>query len=443
MCNICMMTQTFFPDRHAPGQPIFEEDGQPAAATVIEGGDAPDGVSTSYWMNVGDTFSGTIAVGDAQDWVAINFVAGSTYKIDALGKSSPGGGTLADTDIYLYDGSGNQIAYDDLSGPGYDASLTFTATTSGVYYIGVDSYFSGNTGTYNLEVIETVALPPPGSTGTYEELAAFLKSGTNGGTEYKYDTSQSNVITVNISGLTSAGQQLAIWAMEAWEMVVDLDFQIVTSGEMITVDDEDSGAFAYYPNAGSTSAGVELNVSQAWLSTYGTSIDSYSFQTYVHEFGHAIGLNHLGNYNFDPNGPPVTYQNSAYFTNDSWQVSVMSYFDQVENTSINASYALVAGPMLADIMAAQDFYGAPGASGVTAGDTVFGHGSNLGNYMDEVFASVVSGTSTANTNGNNMAYTIYDQGGNDLLDLSPISASQALNIDQNDGTLPMLDLVSV
>ncbi|MEL7252639.1 MAG: M10 family metallopeptidase C-terminal domain-containing protein [Pseudomonadota bacterium] len=386
---------------------------------------------TTNEMNVGDVFAGAVQTGGDSDWIKVTLEAGKTYKIDALGLESSGGGSLFDTDLNLYDSSGSLIENDDLDGAGFDASITYTATTSGTFYIAVDSFSSTQTGSYILEVDEYVPLPASGSTGTYEELAEFLKSGTNNGVEFKYNTTSSNVITVNISGLEADGQQLALWAMEAWEMVIDVDFQVVTSGEMITVDDENSGAFAYYPNAGSTSTGVELNVSKAWLDFYGTSIDSYSFQTYVHEFGHALGLNHLGNYNFDPNGPQITYQNSAYFTNDSWQVSVMSYFDQNENTSTNATKASLATTMIADIIAAQHFYGAADGNSATAGDTIFGHGSNLGNYMDEVFSSMVSGTSTANTTGDIMAYTLFDQGGTDLFDLSPYT--QNLKIDLNDG----------
>ncbi|MEL6437481.1 MAG: hypothetical protein AAFP99_11895, partial [Pseudomonadota bacterium] len=44
----------------------------------------------------------------------------------------------------------------------------------------------------------------------------------------------------------------------------------------------------------------------------------------LHEFGHALGLRHQGDYNY--NGTPITYQDGAYFSNDSWQLSVMSYF---------------------------------------------------------------------------------------------------------------------
>ena len=85
--------------------------------------------------------------------------------------------------------------------------------------------------------------------------------------------------------------------MEAWEMVVDLDFVEVSSGEMITMDDNSSGAWAYAPGGTQSSTGVELNVSETWLDSYGTTLDSYPYQTYIHEIGHAIGLGHQGNYN--------------------------------------------------------------------------------------------------------------------------------------------------
>ena len=435
MCTICMMTQTFDPGRHTDdgagdllGDPLGVIDTSPLTPSEVAG---------SSTMSVGSTFAGLISAPGDQQIISIDLEAGKTYKFDALGFESPGGGSLEDTDLHLYFGDGTFIAYDDLDGSGYDASLTYTVTTTGTYYIMVDGYFSSDTGTFNLVVEETVALPPPGTVGTVEELAEFLKSGTNNGVEYTFDTSTSNQITVDISGLTAAGQQLALWAMEAWEMVANIDFVVQYDGqgnEMITVDDEDSGAFAYYPNTGSTSIlngdntnGVELNVSQAWLVNNGTSIDSYSFQTYVHEFGHALGLNHLGDYNFTP-GQPITYENDAYFTNDSWQMSVMSYFSQTENTSTNASYAYLAGPMIADIFAIQDFYGAPGSSTATAGNTIYGLNSNLGNYLDEVFTVLATQTATANVTGNLMAFTIYDQGGIDLLDLSFLTADSDAEI---------------
>ncbi|KIC43929.1 hypothetical protein RA29_21625, partial [Tateyamaria sp. ANG-S1] len=383
--------------RHAPGEPVF--------ADLYEAEDAAESTATTYSMSIGDTFNGELSSVLDEDWVSIELTAGTTYSISHVGVS------LSDPLVRLYDSTGQQIAVNDDGGAGLNSLLTYTAGTTGTYYISADAYEwndSRSIGTYALSVTES-APPQPATEGTLDELAEYLTEGYWGGREITFDTSASNQITVNLTGLTAAGQQLARWAMEAWEMAVNLDFVEVSSGEMITMDDEESGAFAYSPNSGSSN-GVELNVSRAWLTNNGTSIDSYSFQTYIHEIGHAVGLGHQGDYNGN-----ATYGVDETFANDSWQVSVMSYFSQTENTSTNASYAYVSTLMMADILAAQNLYGAPGASTATAGNTTYGQGSNLGNYTDEIFNWIATGNTTANVTGNLMAYTIYDRDGIDTL----------------------------
>lgn len=404
MCTLCLATGTFDPSRHPDGL-------DPFYATVSEKEGAKENTNTTNSMSVGDSFVGSLSDSADADWVKINFVAGETYEI------SLNGGSLSDPYLYLMDSAGSLLTYNDDGGSGYNSKITYTASSSGTYHLVADAY-SSETGTYTLSVNTS---EPDGSAGTLDDLALFLTEGY-AGREIKFNTSSSNVITVNLSGLTTEGKQLARWAMDAWEAVVDLDFVEVSSGEMITMDDESGGAYAYFPGYGG-SDGVELNVSRAWLSYYGTSIDSYSFQTFVHEIGHAIGLGHQGDYNGS-----ATYGIDNNFSNDSWQMSIMSYFSQSENTTTNASQAYLAGPMMADILASQNLYGAPGNSTVTAGDTTYGANSNIGNYLDEVFDELVTGRTTSNVRGNPIAFTIYDQGGYDTLDLSYLSSGARIDM---------------
>ncbi|NNL36189.1 MAG: hypothetical protein HKP35_10245, partial [Silicimonas sp.] len=178
----------------------------------------------------------------------------------------------------------------------------------------------------------------------------------------------------------------------------------------IVFDDEQSGAYATSTVSGGVIQTSFVNIDSAWAGGSART-DGYFYQTYLHEIGHALGLGHAGNYNGS-----ASYGTDALYLNDSWQASVMSYFHQVENTWLNADFAYAITPMMADIIAIQNLYGAPSAN---QGDTIYGDGGNTGTYLD-----------TALGLSNPVAFTVFDTGGTDLFDFSSYSAHQVMDLRQ-------------
>ncbi|WP_150297393.1 M10 family metallopeptidase C-terminal domain-containing protein [Salipiger aestuarii] len=297
---------------------------------------------------------------------------------------------------------------------GLNSVITFTAPEDGRYYLSAGAYSDDFTGTYTV----SASLTEASTTGTLDELAEYLTDGywrDQGDRPRSFDTSQSNEITVDITGLDPEGQQLARWAFEAWEMVADIEFVEVRDDAQITFRDNASGPQAYTNTrtSGGEIISATVVVSTGWVNIYGTEIDSYSFSTYVHEIGHALGLGHQGDYNGD-----AVYGLDETFANDSWQLSIMSYFSQTDNTTTNASYAELVTPMMVDIIAIRALYGAPDSSSSTAGNTLWGDGTTVNSYVADVFDSLAGGDGNGNMLGEPIAATIYDVGGIDTLDLS-------------------------
>ena len=204
-----------------------------------------------------------------------------------------------------------------------------------------------------------------------------------GGARRKFNVQPGGTLTANITALTEEGQQLATLALEAWSDLTGINFQLVTDADAhITFDDDEPDAFSshVYTLEDGYIVSAEVNVSTDWLYQYGTGIDSYSFQTYLHEIGHALGLGHPGPYNGD--FPDFLTETVSFY--DSWQTSVMSYIDQSKNVFTPASYAHVVTPMIADIIAVHTLYGVPDS--VNSGDTRYGYKPNTDSYLDEYFS---------------------------------------------------------
>ncbi len=262
------------------------------------------------------------------------------------------------------------------------------------------SFGSGTGGTSN--TAPTYAL---------DEVADFIATdywNSTGGPR-SFDVSPGGTLTYDVSKLTANAQFLAREAFDAWSDVTGIVFVEVTGGGAdIDFDDEDTGAYASYSYAGGTILSADINVAKDWAGG-GGNIDGYHFQTYLHEIGHVLGLGHGGFYNGS-----ATYGVDNTYANDSWQMTLMSYFSQTENSTVNASFAYTITPMMADILAVQEIYGTPSTR---TGDTVYGENANSGTYIDTWLSYTAP-----------VALTIHDSGGSDTIDLGSQSFSQRIDL---------------
>lgn len=252
---------------------------------------------------------------------------------------------------------------------------------------------------------------------TSDQIATELTTGYWNADPHHWNVTQGGTLTVNIATLTAAEQTLARAALAEWSDIIGVHFQeVATGGQIVFTDAEDASVqgsvaetFSNWSNGFITSATIQI--SKSWITENGAGIDSYSFQTYVHEIGHALGLGHSGNYNVT-----ATYPNDAMFANDGWPTSIMSYFSPRENSFFAGqgfSDIFVLTPTAADILAVQSLYGL--STTARAGDTVYGFNSNAGGVYDAVAYP-------------GAAYTIFDAGGNDTIDFSRSPASQVIDL---------------
>jgi serralysin len=378
--------------------------GGPAASPANGATDVPGDPTTTISLTIGTPITGVLEVNGDHDWYAVNLVAGTRYQITLNGVALDGYGALEDPYLYLRNADGILIAQNDdiRNGVLRNSRLNWIAPETGQYFLDAGAWDERFVGGYQLSIIEFI---PP--TYTLDEIADFLTTGFWGDGGRRWDISADNVITYNVMGLTSAGQTLARAAFASWANVTNLVFEEVTSGANITLDDNQSGAFAGSSVSNGFITSASINIGIGWLNSYGTAIDSYSFQTYVHEIGHALGFGHGGAYN-----ATATYGIDNLYENDIWSYTIMSYFDQVDAQF--GSYRYVMGPSVADILAVQNLYGAN--TSFNTGNNVYGRNATAGSLYD--FAAYVT----------TPAFTIYDAGGSDTLDASGYSANQIINL---------------
>ena len=161
--------------------------------------------------------SGTIASTGGSGWYQVQLTAGTQYVFDA------GNGTLSDTQVTLYDSSGNVLATGSQNAAFNNESETsFIPTATGSYYIGVSSP-SGGTGTYYVQD-STVSYGVTGNVNTTGSLSvggqvtanitasgasAWYKVSLTAGTEYVFTLSGGTLSSPGLSFYDSSGHAIA------------------------------------------------------------------------------------------------------------------------------------------------------------------------------------------------------------------------------------------
>jgi hypothetical protein len=100
--------------------------------------------------------TGNLEVTGDRDWFSIQVVAGASYLLNVQGQQA-GGGTLEDPYLRVHNSSGALVAENDdiVLGVNRDSRLTFTANTTGVYYLEAGAFDDDYTGTYKVSASVT------------------------------------------------------------------------------------------------------------------------------------------------------------------------------------------------------------------------------------------------------------------------------------------------
>jgi hypothetical protein len=288
--------------------------GSPADPDAVPG----DNTST-VTLNVmeGQTLDGTINLvgqgtspplpGTDADWYMVHLEAGNSYKFDMA--QADQGSTGPDFRLTLYDAEGNVASPTvDNGGMGAPEELRYGATVTGTYYISVDNYTAGDLGDYSL----SGSLDNTGGSNAGTPLAAIdwggptckMDDGVDDGVTHitvyyakpgeVWGSADDPIVSVGWDDFAKAATFVAF---DQYEHIINVDFAEATDSsqaDWILVQTATAPALLGQMRPPGTE-----NEGQGDFNKVGFDYDEpsthqggYSFITFIHEFGHGMGLAH-------------------------------------------------------------------------------------------------------------------------------------------------------
>jgi serralysin len=235
---------------------------------------------------------------------------------------------------------------------------------------------------------------------------------------YSAGSAPNGETTDNFGALNTTQQNYVRSALQQYSAVIPVTFTEVTETASNHADlrfalsDAPSTAWAYFPTSASYGGDSWYNKSSG---NYDNPVrGNYAAHTFLHEFGHAMGLEH--------GHDPSNAWGALPAQHDSLEYSVMTYRTYVGGPTNGYTYGTWSAPqtlMQDDIAALQYLYGAN--FNTQQGNTVYTWSPMTGQ-------SFVNGVGQATPGGNKIFMTLWDGGGNDTYDFSNYATNLTINL---------------